>query len=145
MLTSRFLLCYFYSYFNSHYLVVNYNDPKFLSLLLSLSTTLTGTCGWPDANAHVDRLDRGNMGKAAQSTRAHTSLDKQVTRVCIYELSNSGFAEQTKAILVSYILCDHVPYHHLLTFKNRASYIYDGRIATLQMLHFMYFFNKCKY
>jgi hypothetical protein len=33
----------------------------------------------------------------------------------------------------------------LLTFKNRASYIWDGRIATLQMLHFIYFFNKYKY
>jgi hypothetical protein len=32
-----------------------------------------------------------------------------------------------------------------LTFKNCASYIYDGRTATLQMLHFIYFFNKYKY
>jgi hypothetical protein len=32
-----------------------------------------------------------------------------------------------------------------LTFKNRASYILDGRTATLQMLHFIYFFNKYKY
>jgi hypothetical protein len=34
-----------------------------------------------------------------------------------------------------------------LTFKNRASYIQDGRTATLQMLHFIYiyiyfFFSK---
>jgi hypothetical protein len=28
----------------------------------------------------------------------------------------------------------------LLTFKNRASYIQDGRTATLQMLHFIYIF-----
>jgi hypothetical protein len=27
-----------------------------------------------------------------------------------------------------------------LTFKNRASYIEDGRTATLQMLHIVYFF-----
>jgi hypothetical protein len=33
----------------------------------------------------------------------------------------------------------------VLTFKNRASYIQDGRTATLQMLHFIYFFNKYKY
>ena len=26
----------------------------------------------------------------------------------------------------------------ILTFKNRASYIWDGRTATLQMLHFIY-------
>jgi len=26
-----------------------------------------------------------------------------------------------------------------LTFQNRASYIWDGRTATLQMLHFIYF------
>ena len=35
--------------------------------------------------------------------------------------------------------------HIFLTFKNRASYIKDGRTATLQMLHFIYFFNKCEY
>jgi len=29
-----------------------------------------------------------------------------------------------------------------LTFKNRASYIWDGRTATLQMLHFIYIFFK---
>jgi len=29
---------------------------------------------------------------------------------------------------------------HTLTFKNRASYIYDGHTATLQMLLFIYFF-----
>jgi hypothetical protein len=28
-----------------------------------------------------------------------------------------------------------------LTFKNRASYIYDGRTATLQMLHFISSFS----
>jgi hypothetical protein len=32
-----------------------------------------------------------------------------------------------------------------LTFKKRASYIQDGRTATLQMLHFIYFFNKYEY
>jgi len=30
----------------------------------------------------------------------------------------------------------------LLIFKNRASYIQDGRTATLQMLHFIYFFQQ---
>jgi hypothetical protein len=29
-----------------------------------------------------------------------------------------------------------------LTFKNRASYIEDGHTATLQMLHFIYFFEQ---
>jgi len=29
-----------------------------------------------------------------------------------------------------------------LTFKNRASYIQDERTATLQMLHFIYFFQQ---
>jgi hypothetical protein len=29
--------------------------------------------------------------------------------------------------------------------KNHASYIEDGPTATLQMLHFIYIFNKCKY
>jgi hypothetical protein len=31
-------------------------------------------------------------------------------------------------------------YQISLTFKNLASYIYDGRTATLQMLHFIYIF-----
>jgi hypothetical protein len=29
----------------------------------------------------------------------------------------------------------------VLTFRNRASYIQDGRTATLQMLHFIYIFS----
>ena len=29
----------------------------------------------------------------------------------------------------------------ILTFKNRASYIQEGRTSTLQMLHFIYFFS----
>jgi hypothetical protein len=33
----------------------------------------------------------------------------------------------------------------ILTFKNRASYIWDGRTATLQMFQFIYFFNEDKY
>ena len=33
----------------------------------------------------------------------------------------------------------------LSTFKNRASYIQDGRTATLRMLPFIHFFNKYKY
>jgi len=32
--------------------------------------------------------------------------------------------------------------YYILTFKNRASYIKDGRTATLQMLHFIYIFSK---
>jgi hypothetical protein len=32
-------------------------------------------------------------------------------------------------------------HHFRLTFKNRASYIYDGRTATILMQHFIYFFN----
>jgi hypothetical protein len=36
-------------------------------------------------------------------------------------------------------------HENILTFKNRASYIQDGRIANLQMLHFIYIFNNCKY
>ena len=32
-----------------------------------------------------------------------------------------------------------------LTFRNRASYIYDGHTATLQTPHFIYFFNKYTY
>jgi hypothetical protein len=32
-----------------------------------------------------------------------------------------------------------------LTFRHRASYIYDDRSANIQMLHFIYLFNKYKY
>ena len=54
-------------------------------------------------------------------------------------------------LTASAVLLKHIPYFHhspvlnILTFKNRASYTQDGRTATLQMLHFIYFFNKCKY
>ena len=34
-----------------------------------------------------------------------------------------------------------IPCGLTLTFKNRASYIQDGRTATLQMLHFIYIFS----
>jgi hypothetical protein len=33
-------------------------------------------------------------------------------------------------------------YENILTFKNRASYIWDGPTANLQMLHFIYFFQQ---
>jgi hypothetical protein len=33
-------------------------------------------------------------------------------------------------------------YRLSLTFKNRASYIQDGRTATLQMLNFIYYFQQ---
>jgi len=36
-------------------------------------------------------------------------------------------------------------WRYCLTFKNRASYIWDRRTATLQMLHFIYIFNKYRY
>jgi hypothetical protein len=32
-----------------------------------------------------------------------------------------------------------------LTFRHRASYIQDDRSANLQMLYFIYLFNKYKY
>ena len=32
--------------------------------------------------------------------------------------------------------------HRTLTFKNLASYIWDGGTATLQMLHFIYIFQQ---
>jgi hypothetical protein len=35
---------------------------------------------------------------------------------------------------------DDQPYEYL-TFKNRASYVWDGRTTTLQMLHFIYIFS----
>jgi hypothetical protein len=34
---------------------------------------------------------------------------------------------------------------HILTFMNRASYIYDRHTATLQTPHFMYIFKKYTY
>ena len=35
----------------------------------------------------------------------------------------------------------HHAKYFILNFKNRASYIKDGRTATLQMLQFIYFFS----
>jgi len=40
-------------------------------------------------------------------------------------------------IYTKFIICKN-----LLTFKNRASYIYDGHTVTLKMLHFIYFFQQ---
>jgi hypothetical protein len=37
-------------------------------------------------------------------------------------------------------LANTISRNSLLTYKNRASYIQDRRIATLQMLHFIYIF-----
>jgi hypothetical protein len=54
----------------------------------------------------------------------------------------SKFRFLSELFLFSFLLPFFVP----LTFKNRASYIKDGRTATLQMLHFIYiFFNSYKY
>jgi hypothetical protein len=39
-------------------------------------------------------------------------------------------------------MANHTP---ALTFKIRAFYKQDGRTATLQMSHFIYFFNAYKY
>jgi hypothetical protein len=50
--------------------------------------------------------------------------------------------EELRAIVVT--LRPHF-FTYYLTFKNRASHIEDGRNATLQMLHFIYFFNKYEY
>jgi hypothetical protein len=43
------------------------------------------------------------------------------------------------------IIRDNKPGKCMLTFKNRVSYIQNGRTATLQMFHFIYFSNKYKY
>jgi hypothetical protein len=52
----------------------------------------------------------------------------------------TGDVRTGRAIIVD--SCDTI---EGLTFKNRVSYIKDGRTATLQMLNFTYFFNKYKY
>jgi hypothetical protein len=53
-------------------------------------------------------------------------------------------AHGTPLCIVTGVKC---PRRRFLTFRNRASYIYIGRprSATIQMLHFLYFFNKYKY
>jgi hypothetical protein len=47
-------------------------------------------------------------------------------------------------VMLCYVMLCYVmlQYDVLLTFKNLASYIQDGRTATLQMLHFIYFFQE---
>jgi hypothetical protein len=39
----------------------------------------------------------------------------------------------------------HIHLYNHLTFRHRASNIQDDRSANLQMLHFIYLFNKYKY
>jgi hypothetical protein len=34
----------------------------------------------------------------------------------------------------------YIMWESRLSFKNRASYVWDGRYATFQLLHFIYFF-----
>ena len=46
-----------------------------------------------------------------------------------------------KCIALFIITTAFFPFLVILTFKNRASYIYDGRTPTLQMLHFIYFLS----
>ena len=48
-------------------------------------------------------------------------------------------------LLLLYVFDYNATKMSCLNFKNRASYIWDGRTSTLQMLHFIYFFNKYKY
>jgi hypothetical protein len=50
-----------------------------------------------------------------------------------------------KISLSRYVGIAPLKFRAVLALKNRASSIYYGRTATLQMLHFMYFFNKNKY
>jgi len=57
--------------------------------------------------------------------------------VYITEMKSVYYAVRTGSL--SKAVC-----HSSLTFKNRASYIEDGRTATLQMLLFIYFFQQMK-
>jgi hypothetical protein len=125
MFTSRFLVCYFYSCFNSQYLVVIYKDSKFLSLLLSVNTTVTGTYDWTDTHALMDKLDRCNMGKATVSTRAHTSLDQQVTHNLYSGTFEFGICRTNESNLSVVHTVHNAPYHHLLTSSCAVRCVYQ--------------------
>jgi hypothetical protein len=71
-------------------------------------------------------------------------VTRQVPRVSHKVTSNPlyGVKLSTKtSTRLCWIVLIEVNLTHL-TFKNRASYIQDGRTATLQMLHFILFFQQ---
>jgi len=84
---------------------------------------------------------------------AHMGERKAVYRVLVGKpqgkrpLGRSGrHCRDHKSLQINRVLNKNNPVHILiffpLTFKNRASYIQDGRTATLQTLHFIYFFKQ---
>jgi len=71
------------------------------------------------ASQHHLRGHKATQGKVLEYTINHSSL---------------------QSIQIQITGCTYICVH-ILTFKNRASYIQDGCTATLQMLHFIYIFS----
>jgi hypothetical protein len=69
-------------------------------------------------------------------------------RNCLYSALNfNPLNHELNLICHLLALLEAHPILHVskIRVKNCASYIYDGRTATLQMLPFIYFFNNYKY
>jgi hypothetical protein len=70
--------------------------------------------------------------------------DQQDARVKIYVIVTPNGLNFNSLHGIDFVV--PIQYYHValsaLTFKNRASYTQDGRTATLQLLHFIYFFQQ---
>jgi len=94
----------------------------------------TGVWSWPYLE--------GRINIVRHPARAH-KYDSRLPRLHISKVHVSHILAFVTNPHIEHFT--HIQPRHGLTFKSRASYIQDGRTATFQMLHFIYFFNKYKY
>jgi hypothetical protein len=136
--------------------------PTFRKLIRSLSSGCVG-CTLPN---HQHTLKMGTVLLPETSEKFHIltrlSARENFIKCCrresfktnmtiyhyspIYNLLVIKTWSQNNVLLQVFLIyqirtCPFGSLHCPLTFKNRASYIVDGRTATLQMLHFIYFFS----
>jgi hypothetical protein len=70
------------------------------------------------------------------------SISELICYLCLFFADKSALLPEVFSRQLSTLQNVSDIYSLSLTFKNRASYIQDGRTATLQMLHFIYFFQQ---
>jgi hypothetical protein len=72
-------------------------------------------------------------------SHTHTHTHSLTLRICnTFCISSVTMVARTRLNVTLHVRCLS---YTALTFKNRASYIQDGRTATLQMSHFIYIFS----
>ena len=73
-------------------------------------------------------------------TKVVTAAGKWLTFLCHFSVICDEAHQETIFVQTFLTKQESSQSLHPLTFKNLASYIQDGRTATLQMLHFIFFF-----